>query len=115
MKKVQMEKAKCLKKEDMNLSSGELALSESPYATGATQTMDWEGQGCVWFQQWKFLFGFICNNSCHPFYNWIQNSFLLEKRDQTIFPVGWRGSHEDYYMHSSEAVGSTSDVIVIEK
>lgn len=53
MKKVQMEKTKRLKREDMNLSSGELTLSESPYATGATQTMDWEGQGCVWFQQWN--------------------------------------------------------------
>lgn len=62
-----------------------------------------------------FLLGFISNNNCHPLHNQIQNSFLLEKRDQTNFPVEWRGSQEDYYLHSFEVLGSRSDVIVTEK
>lgn len=50
-----MKKTKCLKTKDVNLSSGELPLSERPYATEATQTIDWECQGYVWFQQWNYF------------------------------------------------------------
>lgn len=115
MKKVQKKKTEHLVTEDVNLSSGELKLSERPYATEAMQAIDWEGQSYIWFQQWNcFSLDLLVVTSVIHFTT-IQNSFLLEKRDGTIFPVGWRGRHKDYYMYPLEAIGNRSDVTVIEK
>lgn len=56
-----------------------------------------------------FLFGFINNNICHPFYNNIKLMSFREKR-LNCFSCGLERWHEDLDTYSLKAIGNRSDV-----